>query len=187
MEEGFDRIAVTQPRRIACYSLAKRVKQESLNRYGTKVAYQVRFDGTKSVDTRVLFLTEGILLKQFSIDPLLMAYNVIIIDEVHERHMSCDFLLGILKGILNLRLDLKVILMSATIQADLFSQYFDSPVIQIPGKMFNVKITYISVEEKDKNLIDPILSSQRKTASIKESIQSRPIKLKVDSYLKSLS
>lgn len=186
MEAGFDKICCTQPRRIACFSLAKRVATESLNQYGSRIAYQVRFDGSKSNDTKVLFLTEGVLLRQFAQDPLLKQYNVIIVDEVHERSRNSDFLLGILKRVLNNRLDLKIVLMSATINAELFSKYFNAPVIQIPGRMFPVSIEYHPFLEKDTNLTDPKLISERKGSTIVTSIASKPIKIKPGPFLKIL-
>ena len=135
----------------------------------------------------MLFLTEGILLKQFEIDPFLTSYNVIIVDEVHERHISCDFLLGILKRVLENRDDLRVVMMSATIQAELFSSYFNNaPIIQVPGRMFPVSITYVPVEEKDKNLTDAKFVEARKKQEIKQSILSKPVKIKAAPYLKIL-
>ncbi|KAJ3399434.1 DEAH (Asp-Glu-Ala-His) box polypeptide 34, partial [Chytriomyces hyalinus] len=184
---GFDKIACTQPRRIACYSLAKRVSYESLNVYGSKIAYQVRFEGTKTAQTRILFLTEGLLLRQFASDPMLSAYNVIIVDEVHERHISGDFLLGVLKRIVSLRPDLHVVLMSATINATLFSKYFNAPIIEIPGRMFPVKIEYLPIEpEEDRNLVDPRLVSDRAKSGIVSSIQAKPGKIRTEPYLKIL-
>ena len=132
LEAGFDKIACTQPRRIACISLAKRVSYETLNEYGSQVAFQVRFEKTKTSWTKILFLTEGLLLRQMSTDQLLTQYGVIVIDEVHERHIFTDFLLGVLKCLLKLRPDLKLVLMSATINISLFSNYFDgAPVIKV--------------------------------------------------------
>jgi HrpA-like RNA helicase len=178
MEAGFDNIACTQPRRIACYSLAKRVSYESLNQYGSEVAYQVRFDGTKTDKTKLLFLTEGVLLRQFAADPLLRIYNIIIIDEVHERHITGDFLLGLIKRVLANRLDLRIVLMSATINAELFSKYFDAPVIEVPGRMFPVQIEYHPVEDEDMNLTDQKFIQERKEADVKQSIKSRGTKIK---------
>lgn len=123
---------------------------ETLNEYGSQVAYQVRFEGNKTNRTRVLFLTEGLLLRQYSSDNMLSMYDVIVVDEVHERHMMGklyigllnivnihkntiiivgDFLLALLKKTLAQRKDLYVVLMSATINAELFAQYFDSPTL----------------------------------------------------------
>lgn len=131
MESGYSRIACTQPRRIACYSLAKRVSYETQNTHGSQVAYQVRFDKTSTENTKILFLTEGVLLRQYASDPLLRMYDLIIVDEVHERHSSGDFLLSILKGIVIERPELKIVLMSATINAELFSGFFKAPIIQV--------------------------------------------------------
>ncbi|XP_035824394.1 probable ATP-dependent RNA helicase DHX34 isoform X2 [Aplysia californica] len=134
LEAGFEKIACTQPRRIACISLSKRVGYETLNEYGSQVAYQVRFEKSKTASTKILFLTEGLLLRQMSSDPLLEMYSVVVIDEVHERHIYTDFLLGVLKCVLKQRADLKLVLMSATINISLFSQYFnDAPVLKYPA------------------------------------------------------
>ncbi|XP_070213312.1 probable ATP-dependent RNA helicase DHX34 isoform X2 [Littorina saxatilis] len=143
MEAGFEKIACTQPRRIACISLAKRVGHETLNEYGSQVAFQVRFEKTKTASTKILFLTEGLLLRQMSTDQLLSQYSVIVIDEVHERHIFTDFLLGVLKCLLKLRSDLKLVLMSATINISLFSDYFDgAPVIKVPGRLYPIEMEY---------------------------------------------
>ena len=88
LEAGFKNIACTQPRRIACFSLAKRVSQETMNMYGSEIAYQVRFDKNKTSATKVLFLTEGVLLRNLTNDPDLAMYDLIIVDEVHERHIT---------------------------------------------------------------------------------------------------
>ncbi|KAK3098811.1 hypothetical protein FSP39_023323, partial [Pinctada imbricata] len=158
MEAGFTCIACTQPRRIACISLAKRVGYETLNEYGLDVAYQVRFEKTKTRFTRILFLTEGLLLRQMSNDPQLSRYNIIVIDEVHERHIHTDFLLGLLKCLTKQREDLKIVLMSATINQHLFSQYFDdAPVIQVPGRLYPIEMQYcpIKLEELNAERLDP--------------------------------
>ncbi|MEQ2190545.1 hypothetical protein XENOCAPTIV_030112 [Xenoophorus captivus] len=97
---GFSHIACTQPRRIACISLAKRVSFESLNQYGSKVGYQIRFETSRTAATKLLFLTEGLLLRQIQQDKILDQYQVVIVDEVHERHLHCDFLLGVLRSLL---------------------------------------------------------------------------------------
>ncbi|KAJ3119220.1 DEAH (Asp-Glu-Ala-His) box polypeptide 34 [Nowakowskiella sp. JEL0407] len=154
LQAGFDKIACTQPRRIACFSLAKRVGYETMDEYGSQIAYKVRFDGTKTSETKILFLTEGVLIRQFANDRTLSAYNVIIVDEVHERNVTADFLLGILKQVLKIRKDLRVVLMSATINAELFAKYFNAPIVEIPGRMFPVSIEYHPfTSEEDKNLI----------------------------------
>ncbi|XP_071768634.2 putative ATP-dependent RNA helicase DHX34 [Centroberyx gerrardi] len=143
LSSGFSHIACTQPRRIACISLAKRVSFESLNQYGSKVGYQIRFETTRTPATKLLFLTEGLLLRQIQQDGELAQYQVLIVDEVHERHLHCDFLLGVLRSLLAGRPDLRLILMSATINIKLFSNYFSSaPVLQVPGRLFPIQVIY---------------------------------------------
>ncbi|CAH1796146.1 unnamed protein product [Owenia fusiformis] len=150
MEAGYEKVACTQPRRIACISLAKRVGYETLNAYGDKVGYQVRFEKSKTAATRILFLTEGLLLRQLQTDATLDAYKVIIIDEVHERHIHTDYLLGVIRALLLQRDDLKVVLMSATINISLFSNYFDdAPVIKVPGRLFPIQLEYHPVTAED--------------------------------------
>ncbi|TPX47708.1 hypothetical protein SeLEV6574_g02520 [Synchytrium endobioticum] len=183
IEAGFDKIACTQPRRIACYSLARRVSYESLDVYGSEIAYQVRFEGTKTEKTRILFLTEGLLLRQATADPKLSMYSVVIVDEVHERHVTCDFLLGVLKRLLAIRQDLRVVLMSATINAKLFSEYFDAPVIEIPGRMYPVSIHYLPNEKEDRNVVDEKLFAERSRSVIKQSILSKGGKISAAPYL----
>lgn len=184
MKAGFNKIACTQPRRIACSSLARRVSYETLNEYGSEIAYQVRFEGTKTRHTRCLFLTEGLLLRQYAADPTLSAYDVIIVDEVHERHMMGDFLLALLKKLLQTRKDLHVVLMSATINAELFAQYFDAPTLNVPGRMYTVKTHYWSEKNDDKNLVDDAAYRRRRAAPIKESIPSRSEPVDPGPYLK---
>ncbi|XP_072309089.1 probable ATP-dependent RNA helicase DHX34 [Eucyclogobius newberryi] len=143
LSAGFTQIACTQPRRIACISLAKRVSFESLNQYGSKVGYQIRFETTRTKATKLIFLTEGLLLRQIQQAGELSQYQVLIVDEVHERHLHCDFLLGVLRSLLENRSDLRLILMSATINIKLFSSYFNSaPVLQVPGRLFPIQVTY---------------------------------------------
>ncbi|XP_010945170.1 putative ATP-dependent RNA helicase DHX34 [Camelus bactrianus] len=140
---GFSHVACTQPRRIACISLAKRVGFESLSQYGSQVGYQIRFESTRSAATKIVFLTVGLLLRQIQWEPSLPQYQVLIVDEVHERHLHNDFLLGVLRRLLPTRPDLKVILMSATINISLFSSYFGSaPVVQVPGRLFPITVVY---------------------------------------------
>ncbi|KAM5295690.1 putative ATP-dependent RNA helicase DHX34 isoform 1-T3 [Glossophaga mutica] len=144
---GFSHVACTQPRRIACISLAKRVGFESLSQYGSQVGYQIRFESTRSAATKVVFLTVGLLLRQIQREPSLPQYQVLIVDEVHERHLHNDFLLGVLRRLLPERPDLKVILMSATINISLFSSYFGhAPVVQVPGRLFPITVVYQPIE-----------------------------------------
>lgn len=144
---GFSHVACTQPRRIACISLAKRVGFESLSQYGSQVGYQIRFESTRSAATKIVFLTVGLLLRQIQREPSLPQYQVLIVDEVHERHLHNDFLLGVLRRLLPQRPDLKVILMSATINISLFSSYFgNAPVVQVPGRLFPITVVYQPLE-----------------------------------------
>ncbi|XP_076591191.1 putative ATP-dependent RNA helicase DHX34 [Chaetodon auriga] len=143
LSAGFSHIACTQPRRIACISLAKRVSFESLNQFGSKVGHQIRFETTRTTATKLLFLTEGLLLRQIQQDRTLAQYQVVIVDEVHERHLHCDFLLGVLRSLVADRPDVRLILMSATINIKLFSDYFSSaPVMQVPGRLFPIQVIY---------------------------------------------
>lgn len=187
MKAGFSKIACTQPRRIACSSLARRVSYETLNEYGSQVAYQVRFEGNKTNRTRVLFLTEGLLLRQYAMDNMLSMYDVIVVDEVHERHMMGDFLLSLLKKTLAERKDLHIVLMSATINAELFAQYFDAPTLIIPGKMYSVKTHYWPQGDEDKNLVDEAAHRKRQSEVIKKSIPSRSGPVNPAPYIKVLN
>lgn len=186
MKAGFEKIACTQPRRIACYSLAKRVNYESMDMYGSEVAYKVRFDTTSTAKTKILFLTEGLLLKQFANDPYLRAYDVIIVDEVHERHVSGDYLLAVLKKLLVYRKDIRIVLMSATINAALFGKYFKAPIIEIPGRMYPVRIEYLPIAEPDANLVDEKLIRFRESLESRESVASKTVKLDAAPYLRIL-
>ncbi|PHZ12771.1 P-loop containing nucleoside triphosphate hydrolase protein [Rhizopus microsporus ATCC 52813] len=184
MKAGFDKIACTQPRRIACSSLARRVSYETLNEYGSQIAYQVRFEGNRTHRTRVLFLTEGLLLRQYTADNMLSMYDVIIVDEVHERHMMGDFLLSLLKKTLAQRKDLYVVLMSATINAELFAQYFDAPTLVVPGKMYSVKMHYWPQGDEDTHLVNEAAHRKRQTDVIKSSIPSRPEPINPAPYIR---
>ncbi|XP_071450187.1 probable ATP-dependent RNA helicase DHX34 [Hetaerina americana] len=152
LKAGYKNIACTQPRRIACISLSKRVAYETLNEYDSTVGYQIRFEKSRTQHTRIVFITEGLLLRQVSKDQNLSNYDVIVLDEVHERHLPGDFLLGLLKCLLHQRKDLKLVLMSATINIQLFKEYFsnEAVAIQVPGRLFPIKMNYlpISIEEK---------------------------------------
>ncbi|NWS48869.1 DHX34 helicase, partial [Probosciger aterrimus] len=150
LASGYSHVACTQPRRIACISLAKRVALESLQQYGSQVGFQIRFESTRSPATRLLFLTEGLLLRQAQRDPELRSYRVLIADEVHERHLHGDVLLGVLRRLLPTRPDLKLVLMSATINIPLFSSYFgNAPVLQVPGRTFPISVIYQPIPKEE--------------------------------------
>src|SRR5690606_23881244 len=140
------------------------------NEYGSEIAYQIRFETSRTQRTRVLFMTEGVLLRQMMQDPDLPDYNVVIVDEVHERHVTCDFLLGLLKGLLSRRQDLKLVLMSATINAELFSSYFDNaPMIRVPGRLYPVEVRYVATK-KDMSKI-----ALEKLGSIRDKEETIPV------------
>lgn len=106
------------------------------------MGYQIRFETSRTAATKLLFLTEGLLLRQIQQDETLAQYQVVIVDEVHERHLHCDFLLGVLRSLLAERPGLRLILMSATINIKLFSDYFSSaPVLQVPGRLFPIQVS----------------------------------------------
>ncbi|KAL6050769.1 hypothetical protein STEG23_015307, partial [Scotinomys teguina] len=132
-------IICTQPRRISAISVAERVAKERAERVGVTVGYQIRLESVKSSTTRLLYCTTGVLLRRLEGDATLQGVTHIIVDEVHERTEESDFLLLVLKDILSQRPTLQVILMSATLDAGLFSKYFSyCPVITIPGRAFPV-------------------------------------------------
>ncbi|WP_399681519.1 ATP-dependent RNA helicase HrpA [Xenophilus sp.] len=155
-------IGHTQPRRIAASSVAKRIAEELHTPLGEVVGYKVRFQDRLSRDASVKLMTDGILLAETQTDPLLKAYDTLIIDEAHERSLNIDFLLGYLKEILPRRPDLKVIVTSATIDADRFAEHFASakgraPVIYVSGRTYPVEMRYRPFEEsKEFDLNDAI-------------------------------
>ncbi|KAL0125435.1 hypothetical protein PUN28_004512 [Cardiocondyla obscurior] len=151
-EAGFQKIACTQPRRIACISLAKRVTFETLSENVSRVGYQIRFEKQKNQETNITFITEGLLLRQLSGESTISTYDVIVLDEVHERHLHGDFLLGIMKCIINQKPDLKLVLMSATINIELFSNYFakeNVKVIEVPGRLYPIQLLYRPITVQD--------------------------------------
>ena len=137
------RIACTQPRRLAAVTMAERVAAELKTEVGGLVGFRHRFARKISSDTRIEFMTDGVLLAETRFDPLLRAYDTIIVDEAHERSLNVDFLLGILKRILERRRDLKVIISSATLDAERFSAFFNNaPAISVPGRLYPIEIGY---------------------------------------------
>jgi len=145
-------IGHTQPRRIAASSVAKRIAEELHTALGDVVGFKVRFQDRLSRDASVKLMTDGILLAETQTDPLLQAYDTIIIDEAHERSLNIDFLLGYLRQILPRRPDLKVVVTSATIDAQRFADHFASkkgpaPIIMVSGRMFPVEQRYRPFEE----------------------------------------
>ena len=144
-------IGHTQPRRIAASSTARRIAQELGSPLGEHVGFKVRFNDNLTKGAWVKLMTDGILLAETQTDPLLKQYDTIIIDEAHERSLNIDFLLGYLKQLLPRRPDLKIIITSATIDAERFARHFGrngtpAPVIEVSGRMYPVEIRYRPVE-----------------------------------------
>ncbi|KAI9016044.1 P-loop containing nucleoside triphosphate hydrolase protein [Hyaloraphidium curvatum] len=152
-EEGFANrgvIGCTQPRRVAAMSVAKRVAEEVGVRLGQEVGYSIRFEDCTSPETRIKYMTDGMLLRECLIDPELTKYSVIMLDEAHERNINTDVLFGLMKKAIKARPDLKLIVTSATLDAEKFSKYFfNCPIFSIPGRTFPVEILYTKEPESD--------------------------------------
>ncbi|MPW17403.1 ATP-dependent RNA helicase HrpA [Paraburkholderia sp. CNPSo 3157] len=149
---GSGLIGHTQPRRIAASATGRRIAEELGTPFGEVVGYKVRFTDNLAPGASVKLMTDGILLAETQTDPLLKAYDTLIIDEAHERSLNIDFLLGYLKEILPKRPDLKLIVTSATIDADRFARHFGSeekpaPVIEVSGRLYPVEVRYRAVAE----------------------------------------
>ncbi|WP_425495828.1 ATP-dependent RNA helicase HrpA [Pandoraea bronchicola] len=153
---GTGLIGHTQPRRIAASATARRIADELNTPLGEIVGFKVRFNDTLSNGASVKLMTDGILLAETQTDPLLRAYDTIIIDEAHERSLNIDFLLGYLKQLLPRRPDLKVIITSATIDADRFARHFGTgegddlrpaPVIEVSGRLYPVEVRYRPIQD----------------------------------------
>ncbi len=143
-------IAHTQPRRVAASSVAARIAEELNVTLGQEVGYQVRFTDYSNENTLLKLMTDGVLLAEIPHDRLLEKYDTIIIDEAHERSLNIDFLLGYIKNILPRRPDLKVIITSATIDVERFSQHFnDAPIITVSGRSFPVDMCYRPFEDSE--------------------------------------
>src|SRR5690606_5272410 len=169
-------IAHTQPRRLAATSVAKRIAEELGTELGDWVGYQIRFSDRSSPNVAIKLMTDGILLAETQRDPLLRRYDTIIIDEAHERSLNIDFLLGFLKQLLEKRRDLKLIITSATIDAERFARHFGSddvpaPVIEVSGRLYPVEVRYrpiqrdvdeesagrASARDEERDLIDAVV------------------------------
>jgi ATP-dependent RNA helicase DHX8/PRP22 len=152
-EEGFTergKIGCTQPRRVAAVSVAKRVAEEVGCRVGQEIGYTIRFEDCTSPETRIKYMTDGMLQRECLIDPDATNYSVIILDEAHERTIATDVLFGLLKKTLKRRPDLKLIVTSATLDAEKFSTYFyGCPIFTIPGRTYPVEVLYTKEPEPD--------------------------------------
>ncbi|OQE17204.1 hypothetical protein PENSTE_c021G03571 [Penicillium steckii] len=159
-------IAVTQPRRVAATTVATRVAEEMRGKVGEAVGYSIRFEDTTSAATRIKFLTDGMLLREALVDPLLSRYSVIMVDEAHERSLSTDVLLGILKKIRKKRPELRIIISSATLQAEDFLRFFAEDefnpdadptnlggsvgrIISLEGRMYPVDTLFLESPAED--------------------------------------
>ncbi len=157
-------IGHTQPRRIAARSVAARIAEEIGEQTGQQIGYQVRFTDNTSEQSRVKVMTDGILLAEVQHDRFLDRYDTIIIDEAHERSLNIDFLLGYLRQLLPKRPDLKVIITSATIEVERFSEFFDkAPVIEVSGRTYPVDVRYRPLtgdeDDRDQGWTDSVLGA----------------------------
>jgi RNA helicase HrpA len=136
-------IGVTQPRRIAALSVSEFIARQLGTGVSGLVGYKMRFEDKTSQETRIKIMTDGILLQEMKLDPWLSKYSLIVVDEAHERSLNIDFILGLLKRILETRRDFKVIVSSATINAEVFSEYFgECPVVKIDAVTYPVSLIY---------------------------------------------
>ncbi len=156
LELGFGRrafIGHTQPRRVAARMIASRIAEELGDSDSSQIAYKIRFSGEVSNQAFVKIMTDGVLLAEMLHDPFLNAYEVLIIDEVHERSLNVDFLLGYLKRLMPRRRDLKIIITSATMDLEKLSKFFDNaPIVMIPGKTYPVELVYRSILDEEATL-----------------------------------
>ena len=152
-EEGystFGMVGCTQPRRVAAMSVAKRVSEEMGCELGKEVGYAIRFEDCTGPDTLIKYMTDGVLLRETLREPDLDMYSCIIMDEAHERSLHTDVLFGILKKVVARRRDFKLIVTSATLNADKFSNFFGSvPIFHIPGRTFPVEVLYAKTPVED--------------------------------------
>jgi pre-mRNA-splicing factor ATP-dependent RNA helicase DHX16 len=153
-EAGFTKdgkkIGCTQPRRVAAMSVAARVAEEMGVKLGNEVGYSIRFEDCTSERTILKYMTDGTLHREFLSEPDLASYSVMIIDEAHERTLHTDILFGLVKDIARFRSDLKLLISSATLDAEKFSSFFDdAPIFRIPGRRYPVDIYYTKAPEAD--------------------------------------
>lgn len=143
-------VACTQPRRVAAMSVAQRVADEMDVELGQEVGYSIRFEDKTSSKTFLKYMTDGMLLREAMTDPQLERYSCIILDEAHERTLATDILMGLIKQVAERRPDLKIIVMSATLDAQKFQKYFnDAPLVAVPGRTHPVEIYYTPEYQKD--------------------------------------
>jgi ATP-dependent helicase HrpA len=171
LQAGFGRkglIGHTQPRRLAAVSVANRISEELGVNLGEGVGYQIRFNDRTSSSTYLKLMTDGILLAEIQQDSFLSKYEVLIIDEAHERSLNIDFLLGFLKRLQRRRKDLRIIITSATIDVDKFSEHFEgAPIISVSGRTYPVETRYVPLEEVSD---DALLEDDRQINGIINSV-----------------
>jgi len=150
LTRGRKMVACTQPRRVAAMSVSKRVSEEMDVELGEEVGYTIRFEDMTGTKTILKYMTDGMLLREAMTDPLLERYAAVILDEAHERTLSTDILFGLIKEVAVQRPDLKLVVMSATLDAGKFQAYFDSaPLMKVPGRLHPVEIFYTPEPERD--------------------------------------
>jgi len=155
---NMNKILCTEPRRIAVCNAAKEVSTQLGSKVGSIVGYSVRFEENFSSKTKIKFVTEGILIKEWFLDPSLKNYSTLIIDEAHERSFNTDTILSLVKNQISLNLNLKIILMSATIDSEKFSKFlFDCPVLCIPGRSFSI-VSFFSRLTSEKSILNTVRS-----------------------------
>ncbi len=157
----FGRIGITQPRRLAARAIAARLSNELETEPGTLIGFHTRFERQFTPATRVKVMTDGILLQELARDRQLLAYDTLIVDEVHERSVNIDFLLGYLRKLRRRRPDLKLVLTSATLEAERCAAFFgDADIVHVPGRSFPVDLRYRAPPaEAEGDLVQPILGA----------------------------
>lgn len=142
-------IGVTQPRRIAVLSVSDYISRQVGCQVGELIGYKMRFEDKTSLKTKIKIMTDGILLQELKLDPYLSKYQIIMVDEAHERSLNIDFILGLLKKIIEIRHDFKVIVSSATINAEVFSEYFgECPIVKIETQTYPVTVIYDPIMDR---------------------------------------
>jgi HrpA-like RNA helicase len=153
-------IVCTQPRRVAAVTIAQKVASERNTSVGREVGYSIRFEDKSSPMTKIKYVTDGVLLREFMSDPVISHYNIVLLDEAHERSLQTDILMGLLKQIQEQKTrdasNFKILIMSATLQIELFTQFFsDANVVTVPGRQYPVTMYY--TPEPEQEFIDAAL------------------------------
>ena len=153
LEDGYAKegmIGCTQPRRVAAVSVAKRVSEEVGCELGKQIGYSIRFEDVTSKETKIKYMTDGVLLRESLMDGELNQYSCIVMDEAHERSLNTDVLFGILRKVAQERRDIKLIITSATMNAERFSDFFGRvPIFIIPGRTFPMQQYFAKMVQED--------------------------------------